>query len=161
MKVGIYPGSFDPITNGHIDIIERAAKIVDKLIIAVLVNPNKNNSLFDKDERINMILEATLHLDNVEVETFDGLLVDFAKLKGATIIIRGLRNNSDFESEMNMAHMNRCLLEGLETVFLVTSPEYSYISSSAVKEVVKFNGKYDKFVPNSVIKALQNRMGEK
>ena len=161
MKTGIYPGSFDPITKGHLDIITRAAKLVDELIVAVLVNQNKNNSLFTMEERISMIREVTSHIYNVKVEGFSGLLAEFASYKTEPVIIRGLRNNTDFENEMNMAHFNKELSNGLETIFLTTSPSYSYISSSAVKEIIRFNGSYESFVPKQVANILENKIGGK
>lgn len=154
MKTSIYPGSFDPITFGHIDIIERAAKISDKLIVSVLTN-NEKQSLFSISERVEMIKESVDHIPNVEVESFDGLLVDFAKKKGADTIIRGLREMTDFEYELKMAQTNRALYDKIETVFLITSPEYAYLSSSSVREVASFDGDVSKFVPRHVAVKLK------
>lgn len=154
MKISIYPGSFDPITFGHIDIIERAAKISDKLIVSVLTN-NEKQSLFSISERVEMIKESVDHIPNVEVKSFDGLLVDFAKKKGADTIIRGLREMTDFEYELKMAQTNRALYDKIETVFLITSPEYAYLSSSSVREVASFDGDVSKFVPRHVAVKLK------
>lgn len=149
MKIGIYPGSFDPITIGHIDIIKRAAKLTDKLIVAVLKN-NEKNALFTADERVKMIKESVKNIKNVCVESFDGLLVDFAKKKKANVIIRGLREMTDFEYELKMAQTNRALYNNMETIFLITSPEYAYISSSIVREVASFGGDVSKFVTKNI-----------
>lgn len=149
MKIGIYPGSFDPITIGHIDIIKRAAKLTDKLIVAVLKN-NEKNALFTADERVKMIKESIKSIKNVCVESFDGLLVDFAKKKKANVIIRGLREMTDFEYELKMAQTNRALYNNMETIFLITSPEYAYISSSIVREVASFGGDVSKFVTKNI-----------
>ena len=157
MKRGIYPGSFDPMTNGHLDIITRAATLVDELIVAVLTNPKKGAGLLTVEERIAVMKEATKHLGNVKIESFSGLLVDFAKCKEAGIIIRGLRNGSDFEQEMNMAQINSSLLKGLETVFLMTAPQHAFMSSSAVREITHFGGEYEPFVPEAVAKQLKNK----
>ena len=145
MKISIYPGSFDPITFGHIDIIERASKISDKLIVAVLNNPEKQ-SLFTVEERCEMIRDAIKNYDNVVVESFDGLLVDYAKKKNANIIIRGLRAVTDFEYELQLAQTNRQIYDKVDTVFLLTNIQYSYLSSSIVKQVAKENGDISKFV---------------
>lgn len=159
MNRGIYPGSFDPMTNGHLDIITRAAKIVDELIVAVLLNPKKGTGLLSVEERIAVMKEATKHLENVKIDSFSGLLVDFAYQKQARVIIRGLRNGSDFEQEMNMAQINSSLLKGLETVFLMTAPEHAYMSSTAVREIVCFGGEYEAFVPPAVADKLKiNKM---
>ena len=156
MKISIYPGSFDPITYGHIDIIERAAKISEKLIVAVLNNPEKK-SLFTVDERVEMIKKSIESFDNIEVECFDGLLVDYAKKKNANIIIRGLRAVTDFEYELQLAQTNRELYKDLDTVFLLTNLQYSYLSSSAVKQVASYKGDIDKFVPPYVAKKIREK----
>lgn len=155
MKVSIYPGSFDPITYGHIDIIERASKISDKLIVAVLNNPEKK-SLFNVSDRVDMIKDAIKPFKNVEVDSFEGLLVDFAKNKNANIIIRGLRAVTDFEYELQLAQTNRELYNKVDTVFLVTSIQYSYLSSSIVKQVAKENGDIQKFVTPYVATKLKS-----
>lgn len=156
MKISIYPGSFDPITNGHIDIIDRASKISDKLIVSVL-NNNEKKSLFTVDERVEMIKESTKNFQNVEVEYFDGLLVDYAKRKNANIIIRGLRAVTDFEYELQLAQTNRELYNEVETLFLLTSIQYSYLSSSIVKQVAEENGDISKFVPDFVANKLKEK----
>ena len=156
MKISIYPGSFDPITYGHIDIIERAAKISEKLIVAVLNNPEKQ-SLFTVDERVEMIKKSIESFDNIEVECFDGLLVDYAKKKNANIIIRGLRAVTDFEYELQLAQTNRELYKDLDTVFLLTNLQYSYLSSSVVKQVASYNGDIDKFVTPYVANKIREK----
>ncbi len=156
MKISIYPGSFDPITNGHIDIIERASKISDKLIVSVLNNGEKK-SLFTIDERVEMIKDSTKHFQNVEVDSFDGLLVDYAKKKDASIVIRGLRAVTDFEYELQLAQTNRELYNKAETVFLLTSIQYSYLSSSIVKQVAAENGDISKFVTSFVANKLKEK----
>ena len=155
MKISIYPGSFDPITYGHIDIIERASKISDKLIVAVLDNPEKK-SLFNVNDRVDMIKDAIKPFENVEVDSFEGLLVDFARNKNANIIIRGLRAVTDFEYELQLAQTNRELYSKVDTVFLVTSIQYSYLSSSIVKQVAKENGDIQKFVTPYVSDKLKS-----
>lgn len=145
MKVSIYPGSFDPITNGHIDIIERAAKLSDKLIVAVLNNPEKK-ALFSVNERVDMIKDAVKNIKNVEVDSFEGLTVDYCKKKNASIMIRGLRAVTDFEYELQLAHTNRELNNEVDTVFLLADMNYSYLSSSAVKQVSEYGGDISKFV---------------
>ena len=156
MKICIYPGSFDPVTYGHIDIIDRASKIADKLIVAVLNNHDKK-SLFTIEERVEMIKESINKYDNVEVESFEGLLVDYAKSKNAKIVIRGLRAVTDFEYELQMAQTNRELLSDLDTVFLLTNLKYSYLSSSIVKQVASFGGDVSKFVTPQVAERLKRK----
>ena len=156
MKKAVYPGSFDPITFGHLDIIERSAKMVDELVIAVLRNSAKN-SLFSLEERVNMIRELTKDLSNVKVETFDGLLVDYMSQIDANIIVRGLRAVTDFEYELQIAQMNHVLKDEAETIFLITNLKYSYLSSSLVKEIASYGGDISKFVPAQ----LMNRIYEK
>lgn len=148
--IAIYPGSFDPITNGHLDIIKRSSKIFDKLIIAVLVNPEKSG-LFSIDERVELIEKVVCGIGNVKVLSFNGLLVDLMKEKGSSIIIKGLRALSDFEYEFQMAQMNKQLDPNVETVFMMTSAEYSYLSSSSVKQVARFNGSIKSLVPDGII----------
>lgn len=157
MKVAVYPGSFDPITNGHLDIIERSAKIFDEVIVAVLVNPNKEG-LFTPEERVEMIKKVTCGLTNVKVTSFNGLLVDFMKDVNSNIIIKGLRAVSDFEYEFQMSLMNKQLDPNVETVFMMTSGKYSYLSSTAVKQVAQFNGCISGLVPEMIIGAIQNRI---
>ena len=159
-KIAIYPGTFDPITNGHLSIIRRALEIFDKLIIAILVNPQKK-PLFSLDERIYMIKEATKGLRNIEVDSFDGLLVDYAVKKGAKVIIRGLRAMSDFEFEFQMALMNRKLNPSVQSIFLMTDYKWLYISSSIVKEVASFGGDISEFVPEVVCKKLKEKFGKR
>ncbi|SNR90573.1 Phosphopantetheine adenylyltransferase [Anaerovirgula multivorans] len=153
MKIGIYPGSFDPITNGHLDIIERASKLCDKVIVAVLQNPSKN-PLFTLEERVYLIEEAVKPFKNITVDCFSGLLIDYAKKNDAKVIIKGLRAVSDFEYEFQMALMNRKLAPDVETIFLMTSSENSYLSSSLVKEVAKFGGCIEGLVPASTKKEI-------
>ena len=159
MKLGIYPGSFDPLTNGHFDIIIRSKKFIDNLVIAVSEINNKN-ILFSLDERVNMIQEVLQNkkIDNVQVETFNGLLVNFAKQKKANIIIRGLRAVSDFEYEFQMTGMNFKLNPNIETIFLMASDNNQLISSKLVKEVCNFNGDISKFVPSEVEKKLKEKL---
>lgn len=158
----IYPGTFDPITNGHIDILQRSLRIFDHIILGIGPNPKKT-SLFSLEERIQMVKEAVKDVPNVSVETFDGLLVDFAKKNGASAIIRGLRAVSDFEYEFQMALMNRKLDDKIETVFLMPSEEYSYLTSSIIKVVSGFDGDISSLVPKHVHAMLKykfkNRKG--
>ncbi|MBI5179821.1 MAG: pantetheine-phosphate adenylyltransferase [Nitrospirae bacterium] len=155
-KIAVYPGTFDPITNGHIDLIERSIRIFDEVIIAIAHNPRKM-PLFNIKERIEMIAASTKGLQNIKIETFDGLLVDYAKKKKAQAIIRGLRAVSDFEYEFQMALMNRKLDNKIETVFLMPSEEYSYLTSSIVKEITAFKGSVNGLVPKIVDKKLKEK----
>ena len=159
MKLGIYPGSFDPLTNGHIDIIERSRKFIDNLIIGISDNNNKKN-LFNLDERIKMIntIMQNRNINNVTVESFNGLLVSFVKKKKANLIIRGLRVVSDFEYEFQLAGMNRKLNNNIETIFLMSNVENQIISSKFVKEIAELKGDIKKFTTKSVIKALKNKL---
>lgn len=157
MKIAIYPGSFDPLTNGHIDIIERAAKLTDKLIVAILRNTSKKY-WFNEGERIMMLEQATKHISNVEVDVFGGLLVDYARGKGAQAIVRGLRMVTDFETEMSMAGMNRQLAPELDTLFLMTGQEWSHLSSSLVKEVAVMGGGLDGMVPEPALEIVKRRL---
>lgn len=159
MKIGIYPGSFDPVTLGHLDVIKRSAKIVDKLIIGVLKNNNKR-SLFTNLERVNMIEKATQGIENVSVEAFDGLTVTFANERGATVIVRGLRAVSDFEYELQVAQINHKLDPEIDTIFLTTSVEYSFLSSSIVKEVASYGGDITGLVPESIVSTVYEKYGK-
>ena len=150
MRIGVYPGSFDPVTLGHLDIIERGAKIVDKLVVGFLLNGMKN-PMFSVEQRIQLLQEATKHIPNVEIRPFQGLLVDFLKQEDATEVIRGLRAVTDFEYELQMAQANRSLYPEMETVFLTTNVQYSFISSTIVKDVLRHNGDVSHFVPESVL----------
>lgn len=155
-KIGIYPGSFDPITYGHLDIIERSSRIFDRLIVGVLIN-NTKKPLFSSDERVKMIKSVTSHLENVEVRSFDGLLVDFAKREGARVIVRGLRAVTDFEYELQMAQTNHTMCPGLDTIFLTTDLRYAYLSSSIVREVAYYDGKIDAFLPPEMVPLVRER----
>ncbi len=152
----IYPGSFDPLTLGHVDVIQRAARIFDRVLVAVVVNPQKREPLFSLDERKGLIGESVRHVDNVEVADFRGLLAHFVKAKNIEVIIKGLRVVSDFESEMSTALMNRSL-SGVDTVFLPSDPRYSFFSSSLVKEVFFLGGEIDGYVPAPVLHALHEK----
>jgi len=157
VRIGIYPGSFDPVTNGHMDIIERSSKLMDKLIVSVLINPNKDKALFSVDERMQMLKEATSQLSNIEIDSFSGLLVEYAKYKDANIIVRGLRAVMDLEKEMQMAQINKNLSTDVETIFLVTRAKYSFLSSSAVKELALFHADFNDLVPEYVRDKLKNK----
>lgn len=157
MLRAIYPGSFDPVTLGHMDIIKRSSKIVDELIVGVLKN-NAKTPLFSVEERVRMLREATKELKNVKVVEFEGLLVDFAKAMDAKVVIRGLRAITDFEYELQMTQTNHKLEPDVETLFLTTSIEYSFLSSTTVKEVAAFGGDITQFVPKVVVKAIEEKM---
>ena len=156
MLKAIYPGSFDPITNGHLDIIQRAAGIVDTLVVAILENPNKK-SLFTVEQRKEHIELVTRHLPNVEVASFQGLMVEFAKSIGANVVIRGLRTCLDFENEMQMANVNKKLDPDLETLFIASSVENTIISSTAVKEAAVFGGNIDFMVPAQIKEIVMDK----
>ena len=156
----LYAGSFDPVTNGHLNIIERAAKLYDSLTVAIAVNPNKTG-FFTIDERVEIAKAVTSHIPNVKVDTFSGLIADYVNERGFTAYVRGLRVTNDFENELQMAHMNsRLFTEGTETVFLMTEPEYSFISSSLIKEVASFGGSIDGLVPPYVAEKIRDRFGK-
>ena len=158
MKIAICPGSYDPVTYGHLDIIKRSAVLVDKLIVTVFVNPSKKTSLFSIEERLDMLRETTKDIPNVEVDTSTGLLNVYAASKNCHLLIRGLRAVADFEYEMQLAHMNRHLMPTLESVFLMPCKEWSFISSSLVKEVARHQGDVSHFLPANVHQALLNKL---
>ena len=160
MKRAIYPGSFDPVTNGHLDVLHRAASVFDEVIVAVAYNLDKRG-LFTPDERVALLRETTADISNARVTQFQGLLVNFAKEQGACAIVRGLRAVSDFEFEFQMALMNRRLEPALETFFLMPKEEYSYVSSRLVREVATFGGDVSSFVPKTVCDALHARLAPK
>ena len=156
IRRAVYPGSFDPVTLGHIDIIERAAEIVDELIVGVLINKGKN-PLFSVQERVNMLQIVTKDIPNIRVESFDGLLVDFLKLKDAEFVIRGLRAITDFEYELQMAQTNRIMAPEIDTIFLTTNLKYAYLNSTTVREVASYGGDISKFVPDFVAEAVMEK----
>ena len=156
--IAIYPGSFDPPTNGHLDLIERGSKIFDQLVVAILQNPEKKEPLFTIEERIEMLREVTRDCANVEVESFNGLLVDYAVRRQARVILRGLRAISDYENEMNMALMNRKLDPNLETVFMMPAVAYTFLSSRLVREVVQLGGDVRGLVPPMVEERLRAKV---
>lgn len=156
MRIGIYPGSFDPVTLGHLDIIKRSAKMVDKLVIGVL-NNSKKTPVFSVEERKSMLEKVTKDIPNVQVEAFQGLLVDFVKEQNATVIFRGLRAVSDFEYELQMAQLNRNLSPEVDTLFLATSVEYAYLSSSSVREVAKYHGDISSMVPEELLEEIKEK----
>ena len=157
MKTAIYPGSFDPVTLGHIDVIKRASKLFDYLIIGVLNNRAKT-PLFSVEERVKMLEEVTKDIPNVEVKSFAGLTVDFAKECNANAVVRGLRAITDFEYELQMAQTNRVLAPDVDTIFLTTSLEYAYVSSTIMKEVARFGGDLSNFAPPEIIKTLRMKL---
>jgi pantetheine-phosphate adenylyltransferase len=156
-RIAIYPGSFDPFTNGHLDVAERAAKLFDHVVIAVAANEAKS-PLFSQAERQTLIQESVGHLPNVTTDAFDGLLVNYVAAQGACAIVRGLRAVSDFEFEFQLALMNRKLNEDIETIFLMPRDTYSFLSSRIVKEIARLKGNITPFVPESVAAALQNKL---
>ena len=156
MKIAIYPGSFDPITKGHLDILKNASGIFDKVIIAVAHNGEKKGFL-STEERVELIKKSVEGLDNVEVDSFEGLTIEYAKKRGAEILIRGLRAVSDFEYEMQLSQTNSALCDEIKTVFLTTKPKYNFISSSTIREILQNNGDISKFVPQAVNEYLTQR----
>lgn len=156
-RLAVYPGSFDPITYGHLDILERAVALFERVVIAIVENPNKSGC-FTPDERMQMIRQVTSHLKGIEIDTFSGLLVDYVAKRGAQSIIRGLRAVADFDYEFQLASMNRRLAPRIDTVFLMTDESHFYVSSSLIKEVAKLGGDVSHFVPPPVLKALKARL---
>lgn len=159
MRRAVCPGSFDPVTNGHLDIIGRAAKLYDQVVVAVLINVTKR-SLFTVDERVEMLTETTAEFGNVRVERFHGLLVDFCEANGITAVVKGLRAVSDFEYEMQMAQMNYRMAK-VETLFMTTNPLYSYLSSSLIREIAAYDGDVGGLVPDTVVDRLRVRYAER
>ncbi|WP_027398519.1 pantetheine-phosphate adenylyltransferase [Anaerovorax odorimutans] len=158
IQKALYAGSFDPITNGHLDLINRAAKLYDKLIVGVIKNPSKE-SFFTEKEKKDLIIKSTKHLNNVEVDSFSGLLADYVKQNNIDVVVRGLRATMDFEYEIQMAHMNaRLYNENVETIFLMTSPDYSFVSSSMIKEVFNLNGNIKGLVPEEVLEYMTYKL---
>ena len=156
LRIGVCPGSFDPVTNGHIDIFERGSKLVDKLVIAVSSNPNKH-SLFTMEERVQLIKNSVSHIPNVEIDCTSELLNDYVKSKDSRIIIRGLRALSDFEYEFQRALFSKYLDDDIETVFIMTNNKYSFVSSTGIRELAKFGGKLEGLVPDEVKAKLEER----
>ena len=159
MSTAVYPGSFDPVTLGHMDIIERTSKMFDKVIIGVL-NNNVKTPLFYAKERVNMLEEVTAHLPNVEVQSFEGLLVDFLRRNDARVIVRGLRAVTDFEYELQMAQTNRVMAPEIDTIFLTTNLKYSYLSSSIVKEIAFYHGHISQFLAPEIEKRVRDKVDE-
>jgi pantetheine-phosphate adenylyltransferase len=157
MRIAVYPGSFDPITNGHLDVIKRASRLYDRLVVGVLNSMGKN-PLFSAEERKEMIDGQIKDLPNVSCDIFSGLLVDFAKQNGASVIVKGLRTVADFEYEFQMALLNKALNPEFETMFMMTDSKYSYISSSMVKDVAKYNGELDGLIPPEVIEKIKDKI---
>lgn len=159
MKLAIYPGSFDPVTYGHLNLVERGLTVFDHLVVAVAQNVRKK-PLFTPEERMAMLRQAIGDTDRIEIDTFSGLLVDYAKQRGATVILRGLRAVSDFEFEFQLAHMNRRLYEELETVFMMTGEDHFYVSSNMVREIASFGGNVTGLVPENVERKLAERFSK-
>ena len=155
MITAIYPGSYDPVTNGHIDVIERAASIFDRVVVGVVGQPRHKEPMFALEERVDFLTEATRDLDNVKVDVFSELVVDFARKWGAKVIVKGLRVISDFEWEFQMHQLNRTLAPDIETVYVMASPNVSFVSSSGVKEIASFGGRVDELVPEAVARRFR------
>ncbi len=156
----VYPGSFDPLHNGHLDLIRRASRIYASLTVAVLENPLKQTGLFSAEERVAIIRESTKGMQGVQVDSFDGLLADYTRRIGATVIVKGLRAISDFEYELQMAHLNRQLNPDAETTFIMTATRWSYVSSTRVKEIARYGADVSKLVPRATLRRLKERLGE-
>jgi pantetheine-phosphate adenylyltransferase len=159
LAIALIPGSFDPVTNGHLDIIERTTRHFDEVIVAVIRNPQKAQALFTLEEREDMIREVTAHLPNVRIDSFKGLLIDFARKNGVSSIVKGLRAVSDFDYELQMAQMN-VALSGIDTLFIPTAPQHSFLSSSLVREVARFGGDVTSMVPPQVAQRLKERFAK-
>lgn len=159
-RIAVYPGSFDPITNGHLDIIERSSRVFDKVIVAVLENPEKKNPLFNIEERVTLIKKVTEKMGNIEVESFTGLLINYMNRKNAQVIIKGLRTVADFEYEFQMSLMNNKLDANIETLFMMTNSKYSYVSSSSVKQVAIYGGCIKELVPDEIIPSIVSKIEE-
>lgn len=160
MSIAVYPGSFDPVTLGHLDIIERTARIMDRVIIGVL-NNNSKTPLFSVEERVNMLRSVTAQITNVEVQSFDGLLVDFVRKNGANVIVRGLRAITDFEYELQLSQTNRIIAPEIDTLFLTTNLKYSYLSSSIVKEIATYHGDISAFLPPEILEQVEKKINDK
>lgn len=156
MTRALCPGSFDPPTNGHVDVIERAARHFETVVVAVIANPSKD-PLFTLDERKELLADALSHVDNIQIDSFSGLLVDFAREQQVDVVVKGLRAVSDFEYELQMAQMNTTLMPGLDTIFVTATPSWSFLSSSLVKQVARYGGAVEGLVPPGVAKALETR----
>ena len=159
MQVAVYPGSFDPCTNGHLDIIKRASRLFEKVVVAVLIN-NKKHPAFTLEERVEMLRKATKDIPNVEIVSFSGLLADFMRQNDYSVIVKGLRAVSDFEYEFQMALTNQALFDSIETVFIPSSSEFMFLSSSIVKEVAKYNGDLTALVPKELVPKIMSRFGK-
>lgn len=160
-RIGVYPGSFDPLTNGHLDIIHRASKLFDRLIVAVLVNASKKNAIFTMEERVALIQKCIGNMENVEVKMFDGLLVDFVNQNQAVAIVKGLRAVSDYEYELQMAALNKHIDKNVETIFLMADIQNSFLSSSIVKELAKHGGDIRGLVPGEIVDDIEAKMMHK
>ena len=160
MKIAVYPGSFDPISNGHLDIIERTSKVFDKVYVLVSTNPNKEY-MFTDDEKVEMIKKATSYIKNVEVEKYDGLVLDYAKEKKASVIIRGLRNFIDYQDEITLFQFNRSIEENIDTFVLFPSANNLFLSSSAIKQLVSLNADISKYVPKCLVEEIETKIKER